>query len=110
MSAVDAKMSAEDVNISITKALENGVDKVTTTTGFTFNSEGLHINKANSDITTTINEDGMRVYKNNTEVLVADNQGVRAEDLHATTYLIIGNNSRLEDYESSRTGCFWIGN
>lgn len=110
MSAVDAKMSAEDVNISITKALENGVDKVTTTTGFTFNDEGLHISKSNSDITTSISEDGMKVYKNNTEVLVADNQGVKAEDLHATTYLIIGNNSRFEDYDGSRTGCFWIGN
>lgn len=107
---VDTKMSAEDVNISITKALENGVDKITTTTGFTFNDEGLHISKSNSDITTTINEDGMKVYKNNAEVLVADNQGVRAEDLHATTYLIIGNNSRFEDYDSGRTGCFWIGN
>lgn len=110
MSAVDAKMSAEDVNISIKTALENGVDKVTTTTGFTFNDEGLHISKSNSDITTSISEDGMKVYKNNTEVLVADNQGVKAEDLHATTYLIIGNNSRFEDYDGSRTGCFWIGN
>ena len=41
---------------------------------------------------------------------MADNLGVKAEDLHATTYLIIGNNSRLEDYNTNRTGCFWIGN
>ena len=56
-----------------------------------------------------ITEDGMKISKNNTEMLVADNQGVKAEDLHATTYLIIGNNSRFEDYESNRTGCFFIG-
>jgi hypothetical protein len=106
---VSAKMSAEDVSISIQTALGEGVERVTTTTGFTFNEEGLHISKENSEITTSITEDGMTVYRNNDEVLTADNLGVRAEDLHATTFLIIGSNSRLEDYNGSRTGCFWIG-
>lgn len=106
---VNAKMSAEDVSISIQTAMGEGVERVTTTTGFTFNEEGLHINKENSEITTSITEDGMAVYRNNTEVLTADNLGVKAEDLHATTFLIIGKNSRFEDYNSNRTGCFWIG-
>ena len=110
-SEVSSKMTADEVSISIQKALdEQGVGAVTTTTGFTFNEEGLHISKTGSEITTTITEDGMTVYKNNNEVLVADNLGVRAEDLHATTFLIIGTNSRFEDYDNnSRTGCFWIG-
>ena len=107
---VSTKMSAEDVSISIQTALENGVEKVTTTTGFTFNEEGLHISKSDSEITTSITEDGMTVYRGDNEVLVADNLGVMAEDLHATTFLIIGNNSRLEDYGANRTGCFWIAN
>ena len=107
---VSTKMSAEDVSISIQTALDSGVEKVTTATGFTFNEEGLHISKTDSEITTSITENGMTVYKNNDEVLVADNLGVRAEDLHATTYLIVGNNSRFEDYKSNRTGCFFIGN
>jgi hypothetical protein len=106
---VNTKVSAEDVNITIQSVLDEGVGKVTTATGFTFNEEGLHITKSNSEITTSINEDGMKVYRNNDEVLVADNLGVKAEDLHATTFLIIGKNSRLEDYDSGRTGCFWIG-
>ena len=108
--AVNAKVSAEDVEISIQKAMEQGVEAITTTTGFTFNEEGLHVNKTGSDITTTITEDGMTVLRKGDAVLTADNLGVRAEDLHATTFLIIGNNSRLEDYEGNRTGCFWIGN
>ena len=58
---------------------------------------------------TTITEDGMTVYRNDEAVLTADNQGVKAEDLHATTYLIIGANSRFEDYGTNRTGCVWIG-
>ena len=106
---VNAKMSAEEVNISIKSALEEGTERVTTSTGFTFNEEGLHISKENSEITTSITEDGMAVYRNDDEVLTADNLGVKAEDLHATTFLIIGNNSRFEDYDNYRTGCFWIG-
>ena len=106
---VEAQITAEDVELSITKALENGVDRVETTTGFTFNDEGLTVSKTNSEMTTTITEDGMTVYRNSASVLVADNEGVKAEDLHATTFLIIGNNSRFEDYNYNRTGCFWIG-
>ena len=60
-------------------------------------------------MSTTITEDGMTVYKDEEAVLIADNEGVRAEDLHATTYLIIGTNSRFENYGDNRTGCFWIG-
>ena len=52
----------------------------------------------------------MRVSKGSEVVLTADNGGVEARNLHATTYLIIGGNSRFEDYNNgSRTGCFWIG-
>lgn len=109
-SEVSTKVNADDVNISISTALADGIDKVTTTTGFTFNEEGLHISKSDSEITTNITEDGMTVYKNDEAVLVADNNGVKAEDLHATTYLIVGNNSRFEDYGTDRTGCFWIKN
>ena len=61
---------------------------------------------------TTVNEDGLRISRSGEEVLRADNEGVKAEDLHATTYLIIGQNSRFEDYEKDgqpRTGCFWVG-
>lgn len=107
---VNTKMSADQVNLSIENALGEGVDKVTTATGFTFNSEGLNVSKSDSQMKTTITEDGMAIYKNNEEVLKADNSGVKAEDLHATTFLIVGTNSRFENYGSSRTGCFWIGN
>lgn len=104
---VNTKVTPEDVTFSIQKAMEQGVTAVTTTTGFTFNEEGLHVSKTGSEITTTITEDGMTVARDNKEVLVADNLGVKAEDLHATTFLIIGKNSRFEDY-GNRTGCFWI--
>ena len=108
MEQVNTKVTQNDVTISIEKALEQGIESVTTKTGFTFNEEGLHVSKSGSEMTTTVTEDGVRVLRNNSEVLTANNTGVKAEDLHATTFLIIGDNSRFEDYDS-RTGCFWIG-
>lgn len=105
---VDATMTAEDVVIEIQKEVAKGANKVNTTTGFTFDDNGLNVSKSDSEMSTTITEDGMKVYKNNEEVLTANNAGVYAKNLHATTYLIIGKNSRFEDF-GNRTGCFWIG-
>ena len=110
---VKAQLTPEAVQLQINSSLENGVDKVSTSTGFKFDNEGLTISKSDSKTSTQITDNGMRVYRgtvnSSNEVLVADNEGVKAEDLHATTYLIIGKNSRFEDYGSSRTGCFWLG-
>jgi hypothetical protein len=107
---VNASMSAEDVRLEIqTEIQNNGASKITTTTGFTFNEEGMTISKSGSEMTTLITEDGMKVFKDNEEVLTADNIGVKATNLHATTYLIVGTTSRFEDYiDNTRTGCFWL--
>lgn len=105
---VSTKVSAEDVQITIESEMKKGVDKVQTSTGFTFDSEGLKVSKTGSEMKTQITEDGMKISRNEEETLVADNTGVKAENLHATTYLIIGNTSRFEDW-NGRTGCFWIG-
>lgn len=107
---VEAAMTAENVKIAIQSELENGVDKITTRTGFTFDDKGLTIDKTGTEMKTQITEDGMTVYRDNTAMLVANNVGVEATNLYAKTYLIIGNNSRFEDYGSNRTGCFWIAN
>lgn len=110
---VEATMTADEVKIEINKALEEGVNvdvtEVTTTTGFTFNEVGLTVDKSNSELSTTITEDGMFIKKSGDVVLTADHIGVKAANLHATTYLIIGANSRLEDYNNNRTGCYWVG-
>lgn len=106
---VGLSLTQDDVRIEIEKTLEEGVNKVTTKTGYVFGEDGLEISKSDSEMSTMITEDGMIVSRNNQQVLVANNEGVIAEDLHATTYLIIGTNSRFEDYDTNRTGCFWIG-
>jgi hypothetical protein len=108
-SSVDTKITPDDLTIAINQVVEAGSTKVTTSTGFTFDDTGLTVSKSGSEMTTQITEDGMTVFRDGDEVLTADNTGVKAENLHATTYLIIGKNSRFEDYEDNRTGCFWIG-
>lgn len=105
---VSAKMTDVDVTIAINSALTNGVDKVVTSSGYKFTADGLDITKSGSEMSTTINEDGMRVKQNNELVLTANNFGVDARNLHATTYTIFGNTSRFEDF-NGRTTCFWIG-
>ena len=107
---VESTMTSEEVNIAISTELEKGADKVITSTGFKFNDDGLTISKNNSEISTNIDEDGMTISKGSEDVLTVDNTGVKARNLEATTYLIIGVNSRFENYNNNtRTGCFWIG-
>ena len=88
--------------------LAGGVSSVKNAIG-TFNADGLQIKRDGSEMKTQITDNGMRVYRNDVVMLSASSQGVDAENLHATTYLIVGKNSRFEDYNVNRTGCFWIG-
>jgi hypothetical protein len=108
---VNASITAEDVRIEVQSQLDNGIDKITTNTGYTFDDEGLTVSKSGSEMTTQITEDGMTVSRDNTALLTANNAGVVATNLHANTYLWIGKYSRFEDYEANgaRTGCFWVG-
>lgn len=110
---VNLSMTPENVQILIQNELQNvgEQDSITTSTGYTFNEDGLAVSKSGSEMTTTITEDGMKVFRDEDEVLTANNTGVYAINLHANTYLIIGVHSRFEDYEKdgeARTGCFWI--
>lgn len=108
---VDLQLTEDAVNIQIDEKLQNGVNRVETSTGFKFDDDGLNISKSGSPTNTQITENGMTV--NNTEsgkaVLTANKEGVDAANLKATTYLIIGGRSRFENYGTNRTGCFWIG-
>lgn len=105
-----ARLESQQAILEFKQEIEqDGIDKVTTSTGFTFNEEGMTVEKSGKEMKTTITEDGMTVYRSGEGVLQANNEGVKAKNLHANTYLIIGNNSRFEDYKYNRTGCFWIG-
>lgn len=108
-SDVALKVDKQGVEITVDKKLEEGVDKVVTSSKkYSFDDEGLKISAPDSEFSTIVTDDGMRISKSSREVLTVNNQGVAAADLHARTFLIIGENSRLED-RGDRTACFWIG-
>lgn len=89
------------------------VDQVTTRTGYTFNTDGLLIFRSGEEIKNLLDNTGMYITRSGTEILTANNEGVSAINLTARQYLIVGANSRLEDYsngtDSNRTACFYIG-
>ena len=108
---------AGGVETKVTTIENNGVNKVTTTTGYTLDEVGLTISKTGKEMSTQITENGMAIYRDKDqtteeEMLLANSSGVYAYDLHAKTFLIVGESSRFEDYlknNKKRTGCFWIG-
>lgn len=89
------------------------IDSITTSTGYTFNAQGLQIYRDGEEIKSLLNNTGMYVTRSDEEVLTANNVGVSAINLSARQYLIVGNNSRFEDYsdgtDTRRTACFYIG-
>lgn len=80
---------------------------------YKFTKDGLKFVDTNPDskkeVETVINNKGMTVNGDGDEKLIANDEGVIAVDLTAKTFLIIGNNSRLENYNGNKTACFWIG-
>jgi hypothetical protein len=105
---VDLTISPEAVDIKISEAIE-GIDSIETSTGYTFDKDGLNIHKSGEDMHNTLDNTGMYVRRNSDDILVANNDGVNAINLTARKYLIVGNNARFEDYSDNRTACFYIG-
>ena len=106
--SVETTMSAEDIKILVSTSVE-GKDSIKTSMGYTLNDEGLRIQKSGEEIENKVDHTGMYVNRNDDNVLTANNEGVDAINLKTRQYLIIGKNSRFEDYENGRTACFYIG-
>ncbi|MBO5867616.1 MAG: hypothetical protein J6Q54_01750 [Oscillospiraceae bacterium] len=109
---LEVRKESNQLVVDIQKITNDGVEKVTNTTG-TFDEAGLTIDNSESPTKTQITPDGMIVKRKaggiDEDVLTATSSGVEATNLHAKTYLIVGGRSRFENYSSNRTGCFWIG-
>ena len=105
-------MDAEKVKIEITTAIE-GINSIETSTGYTFDQDGLKIAKSGEEMENKLDNKGMSVTRNGEEVLSATNKGVDAINLTSRQYLIVGDNARFENYDdgtdSRRTACFFIG-
>ena len=102
------EQTAESMNIRIRTLSEQGADKVTTQTGFTFDEKGLTISKSGTAMENLLDESGMYVRRSGEVLLQADQDGVKAVDVSVGNYLIVGDHARFEDFDTNRTACFWI--
>ena len=104
---------AENIQISVTSILTNGVDKVKTQMGYTFDDEGLRIQRAGAAIENLLDNTGMYVTRSGETILQANADGVVATDVTVRNYLVIGNHARFENYNdgsgAGRTACFYVG-
>jgi hypothetical protein len=108
----EVMMDSDSVDIKISTAVE-GIDSVTTSTGYTFDQNGLQISKDGDQMKNRLDNTGMYVTRDGEEILGANNEGVQALNLTSRQFLIVGDNSRFENYnngsDSKRTACFYIG-
>ena len=108
----EVMIDSDSVDIKISKAVE-GIDSVTTATGYTFDEDGLKISKDGESMENRLDNTGMFVSRDGEEILGASHNGVSALNLTSRQFLIVGDNSRFENYDngtgSRRTACFYIG-
>ena len=104
----EVMMDSEKVKVEISKAVD-GINSITTSTGYTFDQDGLHIQKSGEEMENLLDNTGMYVKRGGEDILTANNEGVDAINLRSRQFLIIGDNSRIENYEGNRTACFYIG-
>lgn len=96
----------------------NGVSKVKTETGYTFDKDGLKIEKTNAKTKSKLNEAGLEINdatgSSEESLLFAGYDEkigetiVKSKNMTVEKYLTVGTYSRIEDYEEG-TGVFWIG-
>lgn len=85
---VENKTTATEQEINIIKEqINNGVSKVTTTTG-SFDENGLHIEKTGEEMNSHMDWDGMVVKRDDDEVLSVRSNGVNAENITVRKYWI----------------------
>ena len=116
------ELTAGQFQVQIDKINNQGVDKITTSVGYTFDDTGLNIDRTGADTATTVNEKGIEVSdktgSSSTPLLYAgyveegntdfpDYEGqtiVAASNLIVKNYLVIGLNSRFQDYINPALG------
>lgn len=102
------QQTANSLSVSVQSIQDNGVSKVKTGMGYTFNDDGLKIARTGQQMENRLDNTGMYVERSGQTVLRANSDGVKAVDVTVDNYLVVGK-SRLEAYEGNRTACFYMG-
>lgn len=121
--SVEKTQTNSELAIEIAKQVQtDGVTRLDTKTGYTFDEDGLTIEKTNAKTKTTLNEVGLDVKDatgaSDESLLFAgydETTGetiVKSKNMTVEKYLVIGQYSRMEDFVKdgvASTGMFWIG-
>ena len=108
----ELKVAADGLSLIVDDVVANGVSQVRTSMGYTFNNEGLSIQKPGGEMVNLLNDIGMEVSRSGEIMLKADKDGVTATDVKVRNFLIVGEHARFENYsngtDDKRTACFWV--
>lgn len=109
----EVEQTADGLQVTVKSIQQDGVNKVKTQIGYTFDDNGLQIAREGQQMKNLLDNTGMYVTKNGQTVLQANAAGVVATDVQVRNYLIVGEHARFEDYtdgtDTLRTACFWLG-
>lgn len=106
----EMQLTADGLAIEVQGLRDQGATKVATRIGYTFDDDGMRIQKPGEEMENKMDNTGMYVMRSGEPMLTANNAGVVATDVTVRNFLNMGENSRFEDYsdgtDSARTGCF----
>lgn len=106
------QQTEEKLQLQVQTLVGEGAQKVKTSTGYTFDEEGLKIAKQGQEMENLLDNTGMYVRRSGQVILQANSDGVVATDVTVGNYLVIGQHARIEDYSDGldweRTACFYL--
>lgn len=102
------EQTAGGLTLSVEKIRDDGVTKIKTGMGYTFDDNGLQIAREGQQMKNLLDNTGMYVTRSGQTILQANDKGVVAADVTVRNYLIMGSHARFEDYGAGRTACFWL--
>lgn len=109
----ETKTSTEAKLNIIEEQIQDGVSKVTTTSGI-FDENGLHIEKTGEEMSSHLDWDGLAVKRDNDEVLTVRSSGVNAENITVRNYFVqepirMEKSKAMTDSSQVGLGFFYVG-
>lgn len=111
---VQTEITSTQASINvINETIENGVSKVNGT-GYTFDSEGLKIEKTNQDVKSLLDNDGLAVSYKGTDLLTVRSNGIEAENMTVRKFYVqrpirMEKTKSISDGSSIGLGFFYVG-
>ena len=111
---VQTEITSTQASINvINETITNGVSKVSGT-GYTFDSDGLKIEKTDQDVKSLLDNDGLSVSYKNTELLTVRSNGIEAENMTVRKFYVqrpirMEKTKSISDSTSIGLGFFYVG-